>query len=448
MRLMISRFFCMINVARHSRATWKGMFVVDTITEAVHLMEEQQAEKAIKLLEKYVPFADEEEKYMIADLYIGWGFLQEASSILMELLQHFPDDAEVKLMLSEIYTEWDNDELAIDLLGEIRKSDPLYVRALMQMADLYQAQGLFEVAEQKLLTAKQMDPDEPIIDLALGELSFSTGDNLKAIGYYEKTLKNPTEIPGIPVMERLAEAYASIGEFEKAIVFFKSSNSKNADLLFKYGLAAFQAKQNEIAIKAWEHVLELDPHYNSVYRQLAKAYEAENMLQKGYDTAKEGLQADEYDKELYYLAGTLAYRIGKDHEAAGWIRHAIALDPDYKAAILFLADFLKRKEKHAEIIDLMLEVKKTGASDPLYDWEIARAYRELEYCDDALKHYNEAYNNLDGDSEFLKEFGFFLTEEGMTAEAIPIFEAYLKQEPLDMELEEYIDRLKRTNESF
>src|SRR5699024_11335678 len=150
------------------------MFLMDsTIMEAVHLMEAKESDKAIALLEDYLPKADDEDKFTMSELYIQWGFLTEAIDILEELSNRFPKETEIKIMLADVYIEQDNDEEAINLLNEIEEDDPAYVQTLMQLADLYQAQGLFEVAEQKLLTAKHYEPNEPIIDFALGELLFS-----------------------------------------------------------------------------------------------------------------------------------------------------------------------------------------------------------------------------------------------------------------------------------
>ena len=44
-------------------------------------------------------------------------------------------------------------------------------------ADLYQLQGMPEVSERKLLQAKELLPNEVIIDFALGELFYQQGRN-------------------------------------------------------------------------------------------------------------------------------------------------------------------------------------------------------------------------------------------------------------------------------
>lgn len=420
---------------------------MDTILEAVQLLENKQSEKALRMLDTYLKKATDDEKYTIADIYLQWGFLQEAYELLQELMKKYPDESELKLMASDVCIEMEDDEAAFQLLEQIKKDDPFYVQALLQLADLYQAQGLFEVAEQKLLEAKQLDPREPIIDFGLGELYFSVGEYKKAILYYEKMDQQTKEKVPVSIEDRLGEAYAAVGEYEKALTFFQiNEDSDDPDKLFKYGLTAFQAGRNDIAIHTWERVIDLDPYYHTVYAHLAKAYEDEGMMREGYSIAKKGLEFDTFNKELYFLAGVLAHRIGKDEESERMIHEAIALDPDYKEAILFLIELYKDREEYSNICELISDVKKTGGSDPLYDWELARAYNELEMYKDALNAYQEAYNSLNQDSDFLKEYGYFLTEEGRIEEAVRIFKSYLVLEPDDFEVEAYVNRLNESDE--
>lgn len=413
--------------------------------KAVDLMENEQSEKAIALLESYLLNADDEKKYTIAEFYSQWGFYEEAIIILKELLVRYPAESDIKVMLADIYIGLENDKSAIDLLADIKADDPVYIQALLQMADLYQAQGLFEVAELKLLEAKKLSPTEPIIDFALAEFFFSIGDYKRSIIYYERLFPKTKELADIRIDIRLAEAYAASGEYEIALGYFQEIDSNNPDILFKHGFTAYHAKRRDIAINIWKKVLELDEHYYTVYYELAKAYREEDLLDDAYAICKKGLQFDEYNKELYYYAGLLAYQLDDATESEKLIREAIALDPDYKEAILFMIELFKKTEDSLKIIDLILEIKELGADDPLYEWELARAYITEESYQKAFDSYEIAYNNFTEDSEFLKEYGYFLIEEGKLPDAILMFQAYLKIEPSDAEVESYLNRLQQND---
>lgn len=158
--------------------------------------------------------------------------------------------------------------------------------------------------------------------------------------------------------------------------------------------------------------------------------------------AKQGLEQDSFNKELYLTCAKLARELDNDEEVEEYIREAVALDPDFLEATLFFLEFLKEEDRHSDVIELLTSIKSTGSADPLYDWELARAYREEELNDEALASYRDAYLNLYEDTDFLKEYGFFLTEEGRTAEAIAVFKKYLEILPHDYTVEEFLYRLE------
>src|SRR5699024_1442284 len=124
--------------------------------------------------------------FMIAEVYYQWGYFEEASDVLEDLLLKYPNEGQLIVQLTEMYIELEQDERAIQLLNNVKEADEFYLESLLHLADLYQAQGLFEVSEQKLLQAKELAPDEIVIDFALGEFLFSIGQANRAIPFYEK----------------------------------------------------------------------------------------------------------------------------------------------------------------------------------------------------------------------------------------------------------------------
>ncbi|MGR9049934.1 tetratricopeptide repeat protein [Halobacillus faecis] len=415
---------------------------MEEIQKAIRQMEAHKTEDAIKTLTQYLPEADEEERFTIAELYMQWGMLEEAKMVLHELIQRYPKEQELKVMMAEIHIDLDEDDEAIELLDQFGPEDEDYLQALVQLADLYQAQGLFEVAEQKLLMAKQVEPNSAIIDFALGELAFSNGEYSKSIPYYENAMHHQPVIGDIEVATRLAEAYAANGEFEQALEYFQKVEEDNPDVMFRYGFVAYQANRNDIAIHVWEELIEKDPYFQSVYPHLAQAYDSEGMPKEALEMAKKGLAKDEFNKELYHLAGTLSHRQGNKEEGYEWMREAVALDPGYKEAILFLIENYKSDDMNDKIIDLINELISLGEEDPNYLWELAQAYEEEERFKEAYEQYQQAYPSLKEDTDFLKSYGYFLVEEGRMSEARQIFEEYLAIDPTDTEIEDFVERLK------
>lgn len=416
--------------------------MMQIIRDAIKHMESNDHETAIRLLDQHLLTASDEDKFSVAELYIQWGFLQKAKPILENLVAVYPEESELKSLLADIYIDLEDDEAAIHMLHDIHEEDPFYVQALIQLADLYEAQGLYEVAESKLLTAKKRLPNEPIIDFALGELLFSIGDYSRAITFYERIIRHVKVVNDVSIVARLAEAHAGIGQYETALTYYEDLDSDDPDILFKHGLTAYYADQKNIAIHQWKRLIAYDKYYHSVYYFLAKAYKEEGLIDEAYTVSHKGLEVDTFNVELYYFSSQLAMQLGKHQESEELVRQAITLDPDYKEAVLFLITCLKEKQNDQEIVRLIQEIQSLGANDPLYEWELARAYVELESFTKALNHYQQAYNHLKHDSDFLKEYAYFLVEEGKIEASIEVFKNYLQLEPLDYEVEEYVERLK------
>lgn len=424
---------------------WKGSINMDSINEAIQLVDHGKVDEAIQLLAKTAITATDDEKFMIIELYYEWGFFEQAIQLLEELLEKYPEEGEIITLLAEIHIDLEKDDVAIELLNRLEKDDPFYAASLIHLADLYQTQGLFEVSEQKLLEAKELFPDEIVIDFALGELLFSIGQPNRAIPFYERVLHQSEVLNQISIPERLAESLASVGRYEEALQYYEKLESDDPDTLFKYGFTAFQQKRNDIAITVWKKLSEVDPHYHTVYEELGRALKAEGQIEEAYATVQKGLQMDEFNKELFFLAGQLAYQLQKLQESVEYLQNALALDHDFKKALLFLIQIYNDSHEYNQTIQLVNDVKASGATDPLYDWELAKAYKEEEQYKDALKAYKEASVGLLDDTEFLKEYGYFLVEEGFIPDAIHILKRYVDLEPLDEEVITYIERLNYSN---
>src|SRR5699024_8786357 len=184
-------------------------------------------------------------------------------------------------------------------------------------------------------------------------LFFSIGEYNKAIIHYEIVNKEKDLIANVDINERLAESLAMISKYEESFNYYQEVNEKDNDSLFKYGFIASQVNRNDIAINAWTELIERDKDYQSVYVELANVH------------------IDEFNKELYFKAGKLAHELGEFDYSKSYMREAITLDNDYKVAVIFLVNILKEENKIDEIIDLINELKRMGAEDPEYDWELA-----------------------------------------------------------------------------
>jgi tetratricopeptide (TPR) repeat protein len=408
-------------------------------------LEEGKLDEAKKQYKQALKFGSHEEKFSLAEELHHLGFLEEAKELYENLLEYYPGEGELLIEIAEVLVEMDNEEEAIDKLAELDEEDPTYPRALLLLADLYQMQGLFEVSEQKLLQAKKLLPDEPVVDFGLGELYSETGRFLEAIRHYHALIqRGTTELGGTNVHQRLAEAYSVGGAFEEALTHYEKALEDHLEIntLFGYAVTAYQAGFYEKAIEKLISVKELDPEYHSVYLLLARSYEHEEKLQESLETIQEGVKQDEYNKELNLFGGKVSLKLGLEKEAETFFREALALDPGYVEAALVINKLFFTQDRFDDVLEIAQMLTVEGEEEPQINWDLAKAYEGLEQFNHALKQYRIAYTYFKNHQEFLLEYGQFLVEEGLRGEAVEVYKHLIEMDPSNDEWQDLIERLQ------
>lgn len=417
---------------------------MNTVNNIISLLENGQQTEAMQQYNQMLHNGTDDEKFDLAEEFNRLGFLEEAASLLENLLVKYPEEGELSVLLAETYLELGREEEAMLLLEKIESNDENYPQVLLLLADLYQMNGLFEVSEQKLLTAKELLPEEEVIDFALGELYGELGRFTEAIKSYEKVLKNDiTELAGINIHQRMAEMLSAIGQFEDALPHYDLAIEDKLEIntLFGYALTALQAGSNKTAINKFEELLVMDPEYHSAYLYLGKAYEREEDLNKSFDAILRGIRYDEFNKDLSFYGGKIALKLGDEVEAERLLRDSIAIDPGFTESVLTLNKLFLHQERYVDTLDLITQVKSENGEEPQLLWDEAVCHQQLEEFSQALNKYKIAYTYFKDNHEFLTDYGYFLIEEGKSNEAVEIFSKLLKKDPSNTEYQELIDRL-------
>ncbi|MFD2640352.1 tetratricopeptide repeat protein [Piscibacillus salipiscarius] len=415
---------------------------MDPIKDALDLYDAGNVNEAVNHLMENAREISEQDQFSVAELLQQWGFLDEARRLFEELYRTYPNDHQIKFQLADIYIDLEMDSEALELIESIEPDDPEYINALMILADIYQSQGLNEVAVQKLLQAKELQPDNYLIDFGIAELAFHHGEFQKALDHYEKLEAHEGEFPFVTIHERLAECYASLGKWENALTYYQELELKEPDQLFKYGYTAFQLERYDIAIKAWNDLLDLDPDYTSVYPYLAKAYEEEGVMESALDILKQGLKKDEYNIELFINIARIELKQDQLEAAKSHLKEAIALDPGHEKAIIELFSIYESRDDWDDAKKLVEELMKFDAYPEILDWLAGQVYNELEEFEKAKNSFEKAYLTYHNDADFLKEYGYFLIEEGQMNKAIQLLKDYLIQNPEDQDTKEFLHRLQ------
>jgi len=395
------------------------------------------------LIETLQLSSEPDAQYEIANMLVQAGYLKEGEQVLEHLQFLFPDEAQLKIDRAQILVEINKEDDALLLLTSIEEHEDEYPQALLSLADYYQMQGFYEVAEQKINEALALLPTEPLLVFAKAELLLETGKYLEAVRLYENLKDGMDEIAGIRLSERLAEVYSAGAAYEEAIPYYEESVSNHVtpDLLFGLAYAAFQAGQYELSVRKLNEVKTLDPDYFSAHLLLSQAYSMLEENEQAYEAIIEGLSRDEYDKELYLFAGKMALKLGKTTEAEQHLRQAIVLDPEYMEATLTLVSYLHSEEKDEEVIELV-ELVSHNQDDwsALYPFA-AEAYAKEENFERAYEFYSLAYTDHKEDPIFMEKYAYFLLEEGKREEALEISKQLARLQPNEERWQEVIESL-------
>ncbi|WP_239254536.1 tetratricopeptide repeat protein [Listeria ilorinensis] len=405
----------------------------------LHALEHEDMKAARMYFERALQEGSDEEQFFLAEQLFSLGFLDEAQDLYELLLAKYKDEGELLVRAAEVSLEKDEIDDAQRYLELVNPDDEAYLESLLVLADLYQMQGLFEVTEQKLLLAKELAPDEAIIDFALGEYYLSQGRFASAVASYRSAVDQGMLVTlggTVSLYERIAEALSASGAFEDALLYYEKAIEENEsmDTLFGYGLTAFQAKEYSRAIHAFEHLKEHDPAYTTLYPYLAKSYQENGQMEEALAIFEEGLKQDEFNKELYLEAGKLAESMGKNQQAEAHYRQAIVLDEEYIEAILALDKRLILDGDYEGVIELSETLGEEQITEPQIFWDLSVAYQETEQYNKAKANYERAYPSFINQPDFLRDYGLFLREEGEIGKATEILTKYLQFEPQDEEI--------------
>ena len=208
----------------------------------LYALEQQDLERSEKYFRRALREDDGETLFDLGNYLESIGFYPQAKEIYLQLVDDFP---ELSLNLAQIANEDGDVEEAFAYLENIREGSPYYLESLVVKADLYQSEGLADVAREKLLEATELS-DEPILIFGLAELDMELGYFQEAIqGYAQLDNRAMYELTGVSTYQRIGLAYASLGKFEVAVEFLEKAVELEYDDQTVYELATLLFDQGE-----------------------------------------------------------------------------------------------------------------------------------------------------------------------------------------------------------
>ncbi|WP_434364956.1 tetratricopeptide repeat protein [Streptococcus sp. KHUD_015] len=399
-------------------------------------LEEQDLVKAEHYFVKALENDPSDLLYELATYLEGIGFYPQAKEIYLKIVEEFP---EVNLNLAVIASEDGKIEEAFAYLEEIQADSDWYVSALALKADLYQLEGLTDVAREKLLEALSYSED-PLLILGLAELDSELENYQEAIqGYAQLDNRSIYEQTGISTYQRIGFAYAQLGKFETATEFLEKALELEYDDLTAFELASLYFDQEEYqkAVLYFKQLDTISPDFEGYEYGYSQALHKEHQVQEALRIAKQGLEKNPFETRLLLAASQFSYELHDASGAENYLLTAKEDAEDTEEILLRLATIYLEQERYEDILDLQSEEPE----NLLTKWMIARSYQEMDDLDTAYDHYQELAGDLKDNPEFLEHYIYLLRELGYVEEAKVNAQSYLKLVPDDVQMQELIERL-------
>jgi len=399
-------------------------------------LQEQDLALADRYFEQALTTDSEEELLDLADYLESIGFFPQAKRIFEKLAPDYPASY---ISLAAIASDDGELEQAFAYLEEIQPDSDWYVAALLAKADLYQLEGLPDVAREKLAQAAELT-DEPLVTFGLAEIDLELGDFSQAIKEYAQ-LDNRTifEQTGVSTYQRIGVCYASLGKFAAAIEFLEKAVELEYDDAAVYELATILADQEEYQ-KANLYFKQLDtlsPDFEGYEYGYALSLHADHRTAEALTLAQQGLAKNPFETRLLLLASQLSYELHDEKAAENYLLQAQEDADDLEEIALRLTTLYLEQERYEDI----LEFAEQEVDNALTRWNLARAYQALENLEKAEELYDQLARELHDNPEFLEQYIYLLRELGRFEEAKRAAASYLRLVPDDGSMQELYESL-------
>ncbi len=414
--------------------------IVEQIQNA---LEEQELEKVYSLFHQFMNEVTEEkmeELIELAAFSASSGFFDEARQAYLLLTQFEPEESAWTILLAEILVNQGEYDQALSVLYDIPEDNPNYPSVLVILSELYKAQGYYDVAERKLLVAKELAPEEAILDFYLGTLLFESGSMERSAQYLERFLKNSHEETGEEnrARELLVEASLEIGNDAPLQEFVSDEGLESAsnELLMSIAKHDVQEGNYDHAKKIYQEVLSRDEENYEALLGLSRIQMFKHEYLKAIMSLSKITETYPYEKEPFFSLGVSYLSIGQMEKGQEALKQAYELSPESFDIMQAYIEILLYQEEFEEVQDILASEIEEGLENGQIFYLMARAKEGLEQFEEALEFYQKASVELEDSVEFIVDYVRFLREEGRIAEAKEWLEHGQNLEPLNEDLQE------------
>jgi len=234
-----------------------------------------------------------------------------------------------------------------------------------------------EEAVDAYVTSLDLEPGDRDISMALGVAFARLERFTKALEVFEGVARSNADFE--PAYCHRIAVYAELGLHDQAEQMFYLAQELNdacPHCFFHIGGSLAARGDVDRAIFCWRRVLELDPGYIGVNRQIAQAFRAKGALEEARAYFLSEVRNDPGNTDLLYELAELTLEAGQVATAAAKFSHILELDPEHAEARFALGRIWLRRgqpDRAMECFEAVRGQGEDGADLPGFDLKVGEA---------------------------------------------------------------------------
>lgn len=316
-----------------------------------------------------------------------------------------PGDTGVTVGLAEVYQAQGQLERAQDEYRRALAADPSSEQANIGLAQTHLQKNEQDKALELLKKAAVANPRSSRVHLLLADIYEKKGDAKQA--EYQRLLGGkksatvhdvPAQVEGIALGDQLAAK----GEVERAAEAYQSVLKTSPDAVQPFerlGALYFKAGRDAEAISAYREASYRHSENPEVYYTLGLLYERRNQLDEAVVSYKRAIEKKSDFAEARLKLGDIRLARGNVREAVEEYVAFLKLKPESADIHLKLARIFVKNKELAQAEESYKAVLTLAPDNPEAHRELAGVYRAKDLTDKAVEHYKRALELAKNDVE-------------------------------------------------
>ena len=382
-------------------------------------------------------------------------------------------------MLGKIHQQQGAFPAAQKYLSQAIVHHPEQIEAWLELANLHRAEQDLDRALDKLVSAANVNPHNPELQLHLGLLHLERGDSVKALTAFNQAARYVQPETRLTIRReislQLGKALFDGGYTEEAVTVFEKAHKDHpadAQIAYLYALTLIRmshyesafpvlnvvmqsadypleanldyaetllqmGKSPEVALEHIQFVLEQQPKHERGRILLAKATAASDDHTAALELYQEALQTELSKQPEYFVALTIgiansAFKTEQPHLAVTFLKEGLRQIPDslpLKRSLCQAFIHANLKPDALAILQEVRESSETSLDNLLWSADQAIALRELELAGRIL---DEALQLAPQNTEIIVRLGYVQLENGQDELARQTFGQLFEVEEVDI----------------